>query len=51
MLSHTKMNLNIYNVLGIEQLQVDKRLLMGWQQDNFKISLIPAQTEPGKGNK
>jgi len=28
-----------------------KRLLMGRHQNNFRMSLIPAQTEHGKGNK
>jgi len=51
MLSHTTMNLNTYNVVGIEHLQSGQRRLMGRHQNNFKIPLIPAQTEPGKGNR
>jgi len=51
MLSNRKMNINIYNVVGIEHLQSRRKTSDGSASNNFKILLIPAQTEPEKGNK
>jgi len=50
MLSHTKDELKCLQRGRSNTCKAGKRLLMGWHENNFRISLIPTQTEPGKGN-
>ena len=48
MLSHTTMNLKIYNMVGIRHFAKLAETSEGSATNNFKGSPIPAQIEPGK---